>query len=205
MVKLSCPTLIHPVIQTALPEAMTADSVEASAGWADVIGAGPGLSLSDRARKELLFVLQQTLHPATRRKLILTPHPGELARLEGRAIEEILKQPVFYAKKWANRLQAAVLCKGARSIAASPDGSIYINRSGNSGMAVAGSGDVLTGIVTALLSTIDDPFWALCIGVYLHGLAGDLAAHTKGEYSMTSNDIAEAVWAVLVKQEKNYV
>ena len=86
-----------------------------------------------------------------------------------------------------------------------PDGSIYINRSGNSGMAVAGSGDVLTGIVTALLSTIDDPFWALCIGVYLHGLAGDLAAHTKGEYSMTSNDIAEAVWAVLVKQEKNYV
>lgn len=72
-------------------------------------------------------------------------------------------------------------------------------------MAVAGSGDVLTGIVTALLSTIDDPFWALCIGVYLHGLAGDLAANTKGEYSMTSNDIAEAVWAVLVKQEKNYV
>ena len=53
MVKLSCPTLIHPVIQTALPEAMTADSVEASASWADVIGAGPGLSLSDRARKEL--------------------------------------------------------------------------------------------------------------------------------------------------------
>ena len=233
MVKLSCPTLIHPVIQTARPEAMTADSVEASASWADVIGAGPGLSLSDRARKELLFVLQQTLqplvldadainliakdeallqeliehqqNPATRRKLILTPHPGELARLEGCAIEEILKQPVFYAKKWANRLQAAVLCKGARSIAASPDGSIYINRSGNSGMAVAGSGDVLTGIVTALLSTIDDPFWALCIGVYLHGLAGDLAAHTKGEYSMTSNDIAEAVWAVLVKQEKNYV
>lgn len=126
MVKLSCPTLIHPVIQTALPEAMTADSVEASAGWADVIGAGPGLSLSDRARKELLFVLQQTLqplvldadainliakdeallqeliehqqNPATRRKLILTPHPGELARLEGCAIEEILKQPVFYAK-----------------------------------------------------------------------------------------------------------
>ena len=219
MVKLSCPTLIHPVSQTARPEAMTADSVEASAGWADVIGAGPGLSLSDRARKELLFVLQQTLqplvldadainliakdeallqeliahqqNPATRRKLILTPHPGELARLEGCAIEEILKQPVFYAKKWANRLQAAVLCKGARS--------------GNSGMAVAGSGDVLTGIVTALLSTIDDPFWALCIGVYLHGLAGDLAAHTKGEYSMTSNDIAEAVWAVLVKQEKNYV
>ena len=233
MVKLSCPTLIHPVIQTALPEAMTADSVEASASWADVIGAGPGLSLSDRARKELLFVLQQTLqplvldadainliakdeallqeliehqqNPATRRKLILTPHPGELARLEGCAIEEILKQAVFYAKKWATRLQAAVLCKGARSIAASPDGSIYINRSGNSGMAVAGSGDVLTGIVTALLSTIDDPFWALCIGVYLHGLAGDLAAHTKGEYSMTSNDIAEAVWAVLVKQEKNYV
>lgn len=116
MVKLSCPTLIHPVIQTALPEAMTADSVEASASWADVIGAGPGLSLSDRARKELLFVLQQTLqplvldadainliakdeallqeliehqqNPATRRKLILTPHPGELARLEGCAIEE---------------------------------------------------------------------------------------------------------------------
>lgn len=225
MVKAVCPPEVSAVLQTSLPEAMTSQELEGSAAWADVIGAGPGLSVSPQAQEELEYLLFRTEQPlvldadainilaeredllnrlivrqqdsAQRRSLILTPHPGELGRLSGCSAAEAADDPAGYAAHWAKRLHAAVLCKGAASTAASPEGLLYINSSGNSGMACAGSGDVLTGIVTALLAVCKDPFQALCTGVYLHGLAGDRAAHEKGEYSMTAADISDAISGLL--------
>lgn len=225
MVRVVCPPEAAAVLQTALPEAMAGGDLAAGAAWADVIGAGPGLSTSADARKKLEWLLLQTDQPLVldadainilaeqkellealirrqadekrRRSLILTPHPGELGRLSGCSVQAVLENPVKYASGWAKALCAAVLCKGAASVAASPEGVIYINSSGNSGMACAGSGDVLTGIVTALLAVCRDPFLALCTGVYLHGLAGDRAAHEKGEYSMTAACIIDAVPGLL--------
>lgn len=225
MVRTVCPPEAAAVLQTSVPEAMISRQPDSGAEWADVIGAGPGLSVSETAQTELEYILFKTSQPlvldadainiladrkdilnrllarqqdsAQRRSLILTPHPGELGRLSGCSAGEVADDPVKYAVYWAKKLHGAVLCKGASSVAASPDGFLYINSSGNSGMACAGSGDVLTGIVTALLAVCEDAFQALCIGVYLHGLAGDRAAHKKGEYSMTAADILDAIPGLL--------
>lgn len=225
MVRTVCPPAVSAVLQTALPEAMTAPALKDSAAWADVIGAGPGLSVSEEAQEKLSQLLFETDQPLVldadainilaerkdllngliarqkdsdrRRILILTPHPGELGRLAGCSAQEVADNPATFACDWAKQLHAAVLCKGAASVAASPEGLVYINSSGNSGMACAGSGDVLTGIAAALLAVCDDPFWALCTGVYLHGLAGDRAAHEMGEYSMTAAHIIEALPGLL--------
>lgn len=225
MVRTVCPPEAAAVLQTSVPEAMISRQPDSGAEWADVIGAGPGLSVSETAQTELEYILFKTSQPlvldadainiladrkdilnrllarqqdsAQRRSLILTPHPGELGRLSGCSAGEVADDPVKYAVYWAKKLHSAVLCKGASSVAASPDGFLYINSSGNSGMACAGSGDVLTGIVTALLAVCEDAFQALCIGVYLHGLAGDRAAHKKGEYSMTAADILDAIPGLL--------
>lgn len=212
----------------ALPEAMFAEEIEPAALWADVIAAGPGLGKSDRAAAQLMYLIEKTKKPlildadainllaerpellnaltarqessCTRRMLALTPHPGELARLSGCKTEEILKDPIQAAFFWAQRLNAVVLCKGARTAVASPEGRIYLNSSGNSGMATAGSGDVLTGIIAALAAvSADDMFGAVCLGVYLHGLAGDKAAHQRSSYSMTAGNIAEMIPQILLQ------
>lgn len=207
------------VLQSALPEAMFGSYKDFFSAymWADIIAAGPGMGTGKEAEQmltdiirmgdrplvldadavnllsekpELLELLKELQKdPVTRRPLILTPHPGELARLEGIGVKEILQDPFAVAGKWAEALHAAVLCKGARTVVAAPDGSYYVNRSGNSGMATAGSGDVLTGIIAALLAQGQDAFMAAVSGVYLHGCAGDSAAHKKNEYSLTAQDL----------------
>ena len=140
---------------------------------------------------EQLQLLQE--NPDTRRPLILTPHPGEMARLADCSTSEVLADPSACALVWAEKLSAAVLCKTARTVIASPSGELYANGSGNSGMATAGSGDVLAGILGTMAAQKEDPFDAACVGVYLHGLAGDLAAHEKGERSMTAGDLADKI------------
>lgn len=213
-----------------LPEVMVTDQDGAACTWADVIGAGPGLSVGADAASRIASLLETAPKPlvldadainilaadskllkrleglqakeASRRVLVLTPHPGELARLDGCGIAEVLENPMGVALRWAKRLQAVVLCKGARTVVASFDGQIYLNTSGNSGMATAGSGDVLTGILAALLAGPQTPFQAVCAGVYLHGRAGDLAAARKGERSMTAGDLAEMIPLVLLEREK---
>ncbi len=148
--------------------------------------------------KELLEALiRKQAEEASRRQLILTPHPGELARLEGCTVAEAVRDAVRITGKWADRLQAAVLCKGARTVVSRPDGSCYLNTSGNSGMAAAGSGDVLTGIAASLLAQGMEAFEAACAGTYLHGLAGDAAAGQKGQYGMTAGDLTAALGVVL--------
>ena len=123
---------------------------------------------------------------------VLTPHPGEMARLLGKSKEEVVGDPVKAVEEAVDRTHAVVVLKGAATLIASPD-RIYLNHYPNDGMATAGSGDVLSGIIGGLLGQHMDPFLATQLGVFLHSLAGDFAAKQYGHRSMTANSIIENI------------
>jgi NAD(P)H-hydrate epimerase len=134
-----------------------------------------------------LDILRKTKNrqPAT----ILTPHPGEMARLLGTSIKKLQSNRIAIARKFAKDYNCTVVLKGHRTVVADSKGKVYINRTGNPGMATAGSGDVLTGIIGAFLGQGLNAFEAAEYAVYLHGLAGDLAAKEKTEIGMIASDI----------------
>lgn len=125
--------------------------------------------------------------------IIITPHPGELARLLDISIEEIQKKRVYYSEYIAKKHNIIVVLKGHRTVVASPKLGIYINETGNPGMATAGSGDVLTGMIASLLAQGLKSFDATKLGVHLHGLAGDITKEKIGEYGMIATDIIESI------------
>jgi len=204
----------YKIIQMTVPEAMC--SIDPSdlmfTGFPDLgpytaIGVGPGLDKKKntcRALKELLIASSEKkividadalnilsenkecldLLPAN---AILTPHPKEFERLAGESsnsYEQLQKQIDFSAK-----YKVIVVLKGAHTRICMPDGRVYFNTTGNPGMATAGSGDVLTGIISGLLAQHFSAEDAALTGVFLHGLAGDLAAKETGEYSVVAGDI----------------
>ena len=124
---------------------------------------------------------------------ILTPHSGEMSRLIDRSVKAIEANRSKTARDFARRYNGVLLLKGHRSIVASPEGKIYINKTGNVGMATAGSGDVLTGMITAFLGQGMAPFDAAKYGAYYHGKAGDLAAADKTKASLIANDIIDHI------------
>jgi hydroxyethylthiazole kinase-like uncharacterized protein yjeF len=121
--------------------------------------------------------------------LVLTPHPGEMARLTGRTVAEVQTDRIGMARELAAARDAVVALKGAHTVIAAPDGRVFVNPTGNSGMATAGTGDVLTGLVGGLLAQGVDPLDATLIGVYVHGLAGDRAAERVGRVSLVASDL----------------
>ena len=131
--------------------------------------------------------------------IVLTPHPGEMARLTGKTIEEIQSHRLEIAQTFAEEWGVTLVLKGNKTIIANPSGEVYINISGNPGMATAGSGDVLTGIITGLIAQGLKPQDAAFAGVYLHGLAGDLAAQIKGEPGLIAGDLISCIPEVLKK------
>jgi NAD(P)H-hydrate epimerase len=123
--------------------------------------------------------------------IIMTPHPGEMARLTNKSVANIEADRLESARSFARQHQVYLLLKGARTVIATPDGELAVNASGNPGMATGGSGDVLTGVITALVSQGYEPFAACCLGAFIHGLAGDMVAAQKGEIGMNATDIQE--------------
>ena len=131
--------------------------------------------------------------------LIFTPHAGEFARLSGLTAEEIEGDRLSAAADFAAEWGVILVLKGAATVIADPDGRIFVNSSGNPGMATGGSGDVLAGVIAALLAQKLPPVMAAAVGVYLHGLAGDLAAADKTETAMIAGDIIEYLPAAFKK------
>jgi len=183
-----------------------------AAGQNDAVAFGPGIGISGALRSILEKLLdQQDLRlvidadglnnlsgiknwPARlKAKLILTPHPGEMRRLWlGLLREEIPTNRQEQALQFAQRTNTIVVLKGAGTVVTDGE-KVYINKTGNPGMATAGSGDVLTGIITALLGQGLSDFDAAVLGVYIHGLAGDIAAERVGQISLIATDIAQAL------------
>lgn len=187
-----------------------------------VIAAGPGMRTGTGARniiKRLLLgfdvpliidadglnclsILGINILKKRKAPVILTPHPGEMERVCGLDISTIQKDRVKTAVEFAKETGVVLVLKGNRTVVS--DGtSYYVNKTGNPGMAVGGSGDVLTGIIAGLAGSSGlDAFSAACIGCYIHGEAGDSAARSKGEISMTAEDILENLSASFKKYTK---
>ena len=123
--------------------------------------------------------------------IVITPHPGEMARLTGLSIDDVQAHRLEVAREFAGTHRVHVVLKGHRTVIAAPDGKTTINLTGNPGMATGGTGDVLAGMIGAWLGQLLDPDAAVRIAVYLHGVAGDQAAADEGEAALVAGDLAD--------------
>jgi hydroxyethylthiazole kinase-like uncharacterized protein yjeF len=126
--------------------------------------------------------------------LVITPHPGEMARLTGLTIAAVQRDRLNVARSFASEHQLIVVLKGHRTIVAQPDGTVWVNTTGNPGMATGGTGDILTGMVAGLMAQNPDRIAdAVIAAVHLHGLAGDVARESMGEHSLVATDLLTAL------------
>jgi hydroxyethylthiazole kinase-like uncharacterized protein yjeF len=135
--------------------------------------------------------------PAANRSLILTPHPGEMARLINSTVKEVQEDRIGVSRKFSQSNHVHLVLKGFRTLIATPKGEVFINPTGNPGMASGGTGDVLTGMIGGLICQGFDILTSLQISVYLHGLVGDKVAQEVGEKSLVATDIIEKIPALL--------
>jgi NAD(P)H-hydrate epimerase len=217
------PACGYEIMQISVPEAMTITDVEENlisalpdTEYYSAIGIGPGLGTAPQTAQALQNLLQAANKPIvidadglnllSKNKAllkllpaesILTPHPKEFERLTRPAAHEYERLEVL--KEFAIQYQVNVVLKGAHTAIARPSGEVYFNSTGNPGMATGGSGDVLTGIITALLAQQYQPFEAALLGVYFHGLSGDFAASRKGYNALVASDLVENLSQAFMK------
>jgi NAD(P)H-hydrate epimerase len=141
---------------------------------------------------------KQAMRPAAGR-LIVTPHPGEMARLAHTSVQQVLAAPAETALAMAKQLDAVVVLKGHRTLTATPAGRLYENRTGNAGLARGGSGDVLAGMIAGLAAQGLAPAQAAVCGVYLHGLAADRCAARLSQQGMLPEDILADLCALYLE------
>lgn len=183
------------------------------------IALGPGLTTHPSTRQLILKIIRdislplvidadalnalpgnlKVLTKQTNAPRILTPHPGEMGRLTGLSRPDVNENPQRIAVNFAKDHLVVLLLKGHRTIVASPEGKVYVNKSGNVGMATAGSGDVLTGMIAAFLGQGISAFDAARWGAYLHGKAGDIAVKKYGKPSLIASDIIDAIPSAIRK------
>ncbi len=193
-----------------------AAELEADLKRADAVTLGPGLSQNEETVKFVHRLLQDIHNPCLidadglnaiakdpsvlpdkAGNFVLTPHPKELSRLTGSTVQEIQGNRLAAAQAAAERFGCTVVLKGARTVIASQDGRAFINPTGNSAMATAGSGDVLSGIISGLMAQGMTPFEAAIAGAYVHGAAGDLASEEIGTTGIIAADIMDFIPVVL--------
>ncbi len=193
---------------------MTAIDFDALLERKTVLAIGPGLGQSPAAEKFLLKLLEKASVPLVldadalnllakhkekldgrNRMLVLTPHPGEMARLANMSIKEVQANREPLAREFAVKHQVTLVLKGWRTLIAHPDGSIAVNTTGNPGMAKGGSGDILTGIVAAMLAQYPNRAAdAVNAAVYRHGLAADFAVREQDEHTLLATDTVAHLW-----------
>lgn len=213
LVTIHTPESLMHIIQTALPEAIAAaeNNFTEILKKKNAVGIGPGMALTeqnssllkqlilewngplviDASALSLLKPFTDLLQARKNHPTVLTPHAGEFEKLFGKCSSDY--ERLNSAMKMAAAHQCYIVLKGYHTLVACPDGEVYFNTTGNSGMATAGSGDVLTGILTGLLAQGYAIKEACLLGVYLHGLAGDFAAAAFSEEAMIAGDITEAL------------
>jgi NAD(P)H-hydrate epimerase len=226
LVTVHIPKIAYQIMQTALPEAMI------SIDWSEVIisnvpdvdkytaiGVGPGIGTKNNTQKALEDLFDKTNCPmvidadalnilAEKKELltkipkhsILTPHPKEFERLVGKTKGDYERMQI--QKEFAQKHHVYVVLKGAHTSIACPDGEIHFNNTGNPGMATAGSGDVLTGMILALLGQAYHPKLAAIMGVYLHGLSADVAVKNIGQEALIASDIIHNIGKAFLKLKK---
>ena len=175
----------------------------------DVLACGPGLGRSPAVAEFVRGILDRASVPVVldadaitvladdpgrlmgreEREVIITPHPGEMARLIGVPVEEVQANRIQVAADFASTHRIYVVLKGHRTLIATPEGHIFINPTGNPGMATGGTGDILTGMIAAWLAQLLDAEAACRLAVFLHGAAGDLAEGAEGQVGMTATDL----------------
>lgn len=207
--------------QTFAP--VSVERVVQAVAHCDAVGLGPGLSRHAETTAFVADLLPQLTVPVvidadglsavadridvllpTAAPCVLTPHPGEMARLTGLTAGAIQQDREGVATRYAQRWQCTVLLKGAQTIVAAPDGDTWVNTTGNHGLASGGTGDVLTGLIAGLLAQGCGPAAAAALGAYLHGWAGDAVAARGNPRALIAGDlIAElpATWRALLGAE----
>ncbi len=207
------------VVKVSLPQTdketislKAVDTLLPHLGKTDVVVIGPGITTHRETAKFLFKLLPHISSPLLidadainifaqnkkslrkiRAPFILTPHPGEFSRLVKKTPQEINLMRIDLAPKWAKEFGGVLILKGAPTIIASPEGEIYVNPTGNSGLASAGSGDVLVGMVSGFLAQNKSLMEASVLGVFLHGLCAELAMDKSNEYSLTAGDLIDSI------------
>jgi hydroxyethylthiazole kinase-like uncharacterized protein yjeF len=189
----------------------------------DVVAAGPGLGAGPEqaslvrallARVTVPLILDadaltvladdpSALEGSPERPVVITPHPGEMGRLTGMSAEDVQRRRLAVARDFATRHHVYVVLKGQRTLIATPEGTVFINPTGNPGMATGGTGDVLTGMLAGWLAQRMRVTRACQLAVYLHGAAGDLAAADVGEVAMTAGDVVAQIGDAVMELTAN--
>lgn len=231
LVTLATPESLNAIIQSQIPEIMTApmagrkeglwddslcDSIREQLQGKKCLAMGPGMGASPETRKLVLEILRDVAIPVVldadglncicghldvlkgmKAPAVLTPHPGEMSRLTGASVSDIQADRIGAARRFSQAHHVHLVLKGARTVIAHPDGTVYINLTANPGMATGGMGDVLTGVIAGLLAQGLEPEAASHAGVYLHGKAADSLCESMGPFGFLASEVAGAMPGVI--------